>query len=109
MLNPNQNPTASFKGSFDRFIIDPPFLSEDCQTKIALTVRWLARSGGASPPAVIICTGERMASLVVKLYKTFDLRPTDREVEHPTGLSNEFWCYANFECEQWKWKSEEAG
>jgi hypothetical protein len=34
--------TAHLKGSIDRIICDPPFLSEDCQTKGML--RWLADS-----------------------------------------------------------------
>lgn len=27
---------------------------------------------------------------------------TDFHPEHKNGLSNEFRCYANFECKQWK-------
>jgi methylase of polypeptide subunit release factors len=27
------------KGSFDRIIVDPPFLSEDCQTKSTYSIR----------------------------------------------------------------------
>ncbi|CAN8105012.1 unnamed protein product [Discula destructiva] len=96
----------SFKGSFDRFAIDPPFLSEDCQTKTALTVRWLATTPSLDAK-LVLCTGERMESLVTKVYKTFDLRTTDKEVVHARGLSNEFYCYANFECEGWKWKGEQ--
>ncbi|KAM3083187.1 Protein-lysine N-methyltransferase efm5 [Clarireedia jacksonii] len=50
------------KGTVDRVVCDPPFLNEDCQTKV-----------------------------------------------HSKGLSNEFYCYANYECEHWKWrKSEES-
>lgn len=97
---------ASFQGSFDRFIIDPPFLNEQCQTKAALTVRWMAKAG-STDTKLILCTGERMESLVTKLYKTFDLRTTDKEVVHARGLSNEFYCYANFEGKDWKWKVEQ--
>ncbi|KAH8887063.1 NAD(P)-binding protein [Thozetella sp. PMI_491] len=101
---------AELKGCADRIICDPPFLSEDCQTKAALTVRWLSKasSAGASaaalPHRLIVCTGERMESLVTKLYRSFGLKTTSFEPVHARGLSNEFYCYADFECESWKWK-----
>ncbi|KAL2268117.1 hypothetical protein VTJ83DRAFT_2963 [Remersonia thermophila] len=106
------------KGTCDRFIIDPPYLSEDCQTKTALTVRWLARSattaaaaGGNQPshPRLILCTGERMRTLALRLYKSFGLRTTDYEPKHARGLSNEFYSYANFESKDgaWGWRQEE--
>lgn len=54
---------------------------------------------------LIACTGERMEELVVtKLYKSFGLRTTTYEPVHARGLSNEFYCYANFECEDWSWR-----
>ncbi|KAI1080288.1 putative N6-adenine methyltransferase-domain-containing protein [Whalleya microplaca] len=97
---------AHLRGSVDRIICDPPFLSEDCQTKMALTVRWLSRpSAPKSTPGarLIVCTGERMAPLVTKLYRSLSLRATTYEPVHRT-LSNEFWCYANFESAVWSWK-----
>lgn len=98
---------AELKGSFDTIIIDPPFLSEDCQAKTALTVRWLAKSWEASAGdekglKLVACTGERMESLIHKLYAKLGVKTTDFVVEHAKGLSNEFRCYANFECEDWK-------
>jgi len=91
------------KATVDRIIIDPPFLSEDCQTKMAITCRMIARK--SSSPKLIICTGERMETLLTKtLYKPFGLRTTDFVPIHPSGLSNEFYCYANFECKEWKYK-----
>ncbi|KAH8724633.1 putative N6-adenine methyltransferase-domain-containing protein [Phaeosphaeriaceae sp. PMI808] len=92
------------QNSFDHIICDPPFLSEDCQTKAALTVRWLAKSWTPGSTRLIVCTGERMESLVTtKLYNKVGIRTTDYEIEHAKGLSNEFRCYANFECDEWKW------
>lgn len=97
------------KGKFDRIICDPPFLSEDCQTKTALTVRHLARHW-ASPSSeqgvlrLISCTGERMGPTISKLYGKIGMRPTSFEPEHSRGLSNEFVCYSNFECDDWKWR-----
>jgi 16S rRNA G966 N2-methylase RsmD len=93
---------SELKGQFDAIICDPPFLSEDCQTKAALTVRWLAKnwstSGGLK---LIVCTGERMETLIHKLYAKIGIRTTTFDVVHAKGLSNEFRCYANFECDQW--------
>lgn len=128
------------KGTIDHIICDPPFLSEECQTKgetscttqistrdchltmpskAALTVRWLSRSWGISPAAsivcskkpranlasrLIICTGERMDTLVNRLYRPQGIATTSFMPEHAKGLSNEFCCYANFTCSDWDWK-----
>ena len=44
-----------------------------------------------------------MQALVVKLY--VGTQTTTFEPQHAKGrLSNEFRCYANFECKSWKWK-----
>jgi hypothetical protein len=104
---------VELKGQFHRLICDPPFLSEDCQTKAALTVRWLAKnwpttsSSGETvylgkQPKLIVCTGERMEPLIHKLYAKASLATTDFEVVHAKGLSNEFRCYANFQSDAWK-------
>lgn len=91
------------KGSVDRLIIDPPFLSDDCQTKMALTVRWMARPAAADV-RVIVSTGERMEGLVTKLYRGFGIKTTDYEPAQ--GLSNEFFTYANFDSEAWSWRPD---
>ncbi|KAI1399738.1 putative N6-adenine methyltransferase-domain-containing protein [Hypoxylon fuscum] len=93
---------VDLKGSVDRIICDPPFLSEDCQTKAALTVRWMSRPRSQ----LIVCTGERMEPLVTKLYQSFGAQTTTYEPRHARGLSNEFYCYANFECEEWRFQGE---
>ncbi|ESZ96777.1 N(6)-adenine-specific DNA methyltransferase [Sclerotinia borealis F-4128] len=108
---------AHLKGSADRVICDPPFLSEDCQTKAALTVRWLSKSWGqdeslmswgqadsASPSKLIVCTGERVGDVVNKLYRPQGIATTTYLPIHANGLSNEFFCFANFECEHWTWR-----
>ncbi|TKA74380.1 hypothetical protein B0A49_02215, partial [Cryomyces minteri] len=106
---------AELKGKFDRIICDPPFLSADCQTKAALTVRWLSKSWASPADArelqsarnlnptglrLIVCTGERMEPLITKLYGKAGTRTTSFNPEHSKGLSNEFRCYANFECRE---------
>ncbi|OTA99949.1 hypothetical protein M426DRAFT_324687 [Hypoxylon sp. CI-4A] len=99
---------AELKGTVDRIICDPPFLSEDCQTKAALTVRWMARptTQAGKQPRLIVCTGERMESLVTKLYRSLGARTTTYEPIHARGLSNEFYCYANFKCDEWQFREE---
>ncbi|KAF4632660.1 hypothetical protein G7Y89_g5463 [Cudoniella acicularis] len=59
----------ALKGCATRVICDPPFLSEDCQTKAALTVRWLSKAWNTDDYRLIVCTGERMESLINKLYR----------------------------------------
>ncbi|PUU79682.1 putative N6-adenine methyltransferase-domain-containing protein [Tuber borchii] len=111
------------KGKFDRILIDPPFLSNDCQTKSALTARWLMRpwvapTGAAStshrnggrniaeqpPIRIIICTGQVMKELVEKLFRQAGVRATTFEIRHSKGLSNEFLCYSSFESKRIKWE-----
>ncbi|KAI1122035.1 putative N6-adenine methyltransferase-domain-containing protein [Nemania abortiva] len=108
---------AHLKGIVDSMICDPPFLSDDCQTKMAMTLRWLARSNknaaGADEslltlPRVLICTGERMETLVNRLYRPLGVHTTTYEPVH-AGLKNEFCCYANFECDAWRWKRRVDG
>jgi NADH dehydrogenase (ubiquinone) 1 alpha subcomplex subunit 9 len=42
--------------------------------------------------------------ITTKLYKSLGVKTTDYEIVHARGLSNEFYCYANFEG-GWKWKT----
>lgn len=97
------------KGKFNRIICDPPFLSEDCQTKAALTVRWLSKAwqkpNDASEGRLLICTGERMEALIHKLYGKVGVKTTSFDIQHAKGLSNEFRCYANFACDSWTFSS----
>lgn len=98
--NPLKLP-PSMKASIDHIIVDPPFLSEDCQTKAAMTVRWLSHSPTGK---LVACTGERMQTLIEKLYKAQGVKTTTFEPVHSKGLSNEFFCYANFESGRWKFR-----
>lgn len=97
----------SLKGQFDRIICDPPFLSADCQTKAAITVRWLAKSWDAETLRLIVCTGERMEGMIGKLYGKAGVKTTDFEIQHAKGLSNEFLCYANYESAVWRWRAQD--
>ncbi|KAH7129314.1 putative N6-adenine methyltransferase-domain-containing protein [Dactylonectria estremocensis] len=100
--------SGELKGTIDRVIIDPPFFNNDCQTKFALTARWLLKPSPSSPsiPRIVVCTGERMTEIVTKLYRLFDVRPTTFEPAHSGTLSNHYYCYSNFECPSWTWRLE---
>jgi hypothetical protein len=69
----------------------------------ALTVRWMVNKN----PKVMICTGERMRDLILRLYRPVGVKETTLEVRHKKGLSNEFLCYANCDSEHWERIEEE--
>ncbi|KAI3403145.2 hypothetical protein KGF56_004034 [Candida oxycetoniae] len=98
-----------------RLLIDPPFLEEECQTLSAKAAQNLLVSGAArlektisgdSKFKLISSTGERMRDIVPKLYP--GLKMTTFLPEHKNGLSNEFRCYANFECPFWNFAQKES-
>lgn len=69
-------------------------------------MRWLSKPASQTDYRLIVCTGERMENLITtKLYKSLGVKTTDYEIVHARGLSNEFYCYANFEG-PWKWKTQ---
>ena len=70
-----------------------------------MTVRWLSTSGttvDSGGPRIIVCTGERMQDLILRLYP--GIRVTTFEPEHTNSLGNEFRCYANYQSRDWGWK-----
>ncbi|SCV02747.1 LAME_0H04852g1_1 [Lachancea meyersii CBS 8951] len=97
------------KGKVHRFLIDPPFLNEECQSKFSTTTKALQHPDftlkskyGNRQHAIVSSTGERMAGVVSNLYP--DIKVTDFRPAHAKGLSNEFRCYANFEWKGWKFE-----
>lgn len=116
---------AWLQGWADRIVVDPPFLSEACQTAVGGTARWLldasshsTSKGGAErgsknseTPRIIVCTGAIMEDLVLSLYAEagggVQMRRTTFEAVHEGGrLSNEWGTFANFECESWRFLDE---
>ncbi|KAF5296166.1 hypothetical protein FQA39_LY12620 [Lamprigera yunnana] len=73
--------------SFDLVIADPPFLSEECLTKTAITIRLLTNKD------VILCTGAVMADLAKRLLA---VQQTSFIPEHRNNLGNDFCCFTNF-------------
>jgi hypothetical protein len=50
-----------------------------------------------------------MEGIVTRLYRSFGLRTTDYDPVHARGLSNEFYCYANFKSPSWGWRASTQG
>lgn len=97
-----------------RLLIDPPFLEPDCQTKSAQAAKNLLvkedkrqerTKSGDIKYKLISSTGERMHDVVTNHYPGTKI--TNFYPEHKNGLSNEFRCYATFECSHWKFTNED--
>lgn len=86
--NSPENVPQNLQTSYDLVVADPPFLSEECITKTAKTIKFLAKN------KMVVCTGEVMQENVEKLLglKVCEFRP-----QHRNNLANEFCCYANFD------------
>lgn len=103
--HPEQIPSV-LRNKCHRLLIDPPFLEEECQTKSSQAARnllveddGLLTQSGSKRFKLISCTGERMRQIMQKTYP--ETRLTSFLPEHDR-LSNEFRCYASFECQYWK-------
>ena len=70
-----------------------------------MTVRWLSTSSATADSGglrIIVCTGERMQDLILRLYP--GIRVTTFDPKHINALGNEFRCYANYQCRDWVWR-----
>ncbi|KAK6633902.1 hypothetical protein RUM44_004509 [Polyplax serrata] len=79
----------SCKNAFDIIIIDPPFLSEECLTKVVETVNFIKKTNSK----IILCTGGVMEDLARKLL---GVKKCSFEPKHKNNLANEFICLTNF-------------
>ncbi|TMW44226.1 hypothetical protein DOY81_010698 [Sarcophaga bullata] len=85
----NENYLQDLWQQFDLIIADPPFLSEECITKVSKIIKNLLK-----PEAkIIFCSGE-----VVEPWLTANLtiNKCNFRPEHERNLGNEFVSYANF-------------
>ncbi|KAM3862126.1 EEF1A lysine methyltransferase 1 [Diretmus argenteus] len=73
--------------SFDIVLADPPYLSEECLSKVAKTVKFLSKG------KVLLCTGAVMAELAKQLL---DVKMCSFLPKHNKNLSNEFRCFVNY-------------
>lgn len=84
---PLKLPTSVTPQSFDIVLADPPYLSQECLTKVAQTVRFLSKG------KVLLCTGAIMENLARELL---DLKMCSFLPQHNRNLSNEFRCFVNY-------------
>lgn len=73
---------------YDLVIADPPFLSDECLTKTALTIKFLAKK------KIVLCTGAIMSELAERLL---NVEICNFIPHHQNNLANEFCCYSNFD------------
>lgn len=85
-----------------RLLIDPPFLEDQCQRKLAQAARNLLvkdsgelTESGDKKYKLISSTGERMRDLISETYP--ETQMTDFLPKHKNELGNEFRCWASFE------------
>lgn len=106
---------ANLQGTFDAVLVDPPFLSAECQAGAAVTVRWLLKHVSEEDTLplkkgvgrrVVVCTGERVTGFVERYYAKEGVKETDWEVRHERGLGNEFRCFASYESARWRWANK---
>lgn len=86
--NPLCLPEDVLPQSFDVVVADPPYLSEECLSKVALTVKYLTKS------KILLCTGAIMEEHAGKLL---DVKMCSYLPKHNHNLANEFRCYLNYE------------
>jgi len=80
------------KHAYSVIIADPPFLSEECLTKLSVTLKLLA-----TPDAkIILCTGVMMSNEAVK---HLPVRKAEFIPKHKNNLGNEFACFTNYNME----------
>ncbi|XP_069747461.1 EEF1A lysine methyltransferase 1 [Narcine bancroftii] len=73
--------------SCELVIADPPYLSEVCLSKIALTIKYLTKG------KILLCTGAVMEDLAANLLSVKMCR---FHPEHHNKLANAFCCYTNY-------------
>ncbi|XP_018427516.1 PREDICTED: protein-lysine N-methyltransferase N6AMT2 [Nanorana parkeri] len=86
--NPLDLPDRLQPRSCDIVLADPPFLSEECLSKTADTIRYLTKG------KILLCTGAVMEDLVMKIL---GLKVCHFIPKHTRSLANEFRCYSNYE------------
>lgn len=96
-FNRPEDLSRNLHDSFDRVLVDPPFLSEECQTKASVAAKLLSKKDGST--RTIVCTGERMKEVIESSYP--HTKETTFHPQHGNGLSNEFRCYASYKSSNW--------
>ncbi|XP_034042007.1 EEF1A lysine methyltransferase 1 [Thalassophryne amazonica] len=73
--------------SYDIVLADPPYLSEECLSKVTQTIKYLTKD------KVLLCTGAIMESHAKELL---GLKMCNFLPKHNRNLSNEFRCFVNY-------------
>ncbi|GAM23501.1 hypothetical protein SAMD00019534_066760 [Acytostelium subglobosum LB1] len=84
---------ASYKQSFDYICFDPPFLSQECIEKVALSIEALSHAS----TRLLILTGRIQWPHINRLFA--NMRVCKFKPEHPR-LQNDFFCCSNYDSEQ---------
>jgi len=80
--------------NYDVVVADPPYLEESCLSRVAQTVKLVARDAAR----LVLCTGKVMAPLASSLL---GLRLQAFAITHEKErLSNPFGCFANYDLDQ---------
>lgn len=85
--DPLRLPAGVAAASFDVVLADPPYLSQECLSKVAQTVRYLSRG------KVLLCTGAVMEASARELL---DVKMCRFLPQHNRNLSNQFRCFVNY-------------
>lgn len=85
--DPLSLPQGVGRHSFDLVLADPPYLSEECLSKVAQTVQYLSKD------KVLLCTGAIMEEPARRLL---GLTMCSFLPKHNNNLANEFRCYVNY-------------
>ncbi|CAK9814808.1 EEF1A lysine methyltransferase 1 [Anthophora quadrimaculata] len=91
------NVPRDMANSYDLVVTDPPFLSDECLTKTALTIKFLVKKN------IVLCTGGVMGELAGRLL---DVQICNFVPRHRNNLANEFYCYSNFDFDKMLYRKE---
>ncbi|XP_074551006.1 EEF1A lysine methyltransferase 1 [Halichoeres trimaculatus] len=80
-------PASVAPQSFDVVLADPPYLSEECLSKVTQTIKYLSKG------KVLLCTGAIMEKVAKELL---DVKMCSFLPKHNRNLSNEFRCFVNY-------------
>lgn len=80
-------PSYIYPQSFDIVLADPPYLSQECLSKVAETIGFLTKG------KVLLCTGAVMQSLAKDLL---NVEMCSFLPQHNRNLSNDFRCFTNY-------------
>lgn len=92
-LAENENYLKNYNHLFDIIIADPPFLSEECISKLSLLVKRFAHLD----TKIILCSGAKVSEWA----DTFmNLKECNFKPKHDRNLANEFTSFANFNLDE---------